>query len=224
MQSGNRYGFSAVSSIPASFHGRNAAVRRVAPDSGDQLKISPTKNMKPNITTPPQSIAHICAAFEVIEKSVADAEAAVITAKQACKDAKTDDGNTDPAKIYDRKAHAKKQLFILEAEAKRAAAKLEEAKPDFENSIGDLAAPLLDQLAKKRAHNAELLEKEFAPKTVPGDLRAKNAMSTFIACCKDVEVFDIAIGAIHQGLQRLPAHGAKVGGLTKALRHAESLI
>ena len=174
--------------------------------------------------TPTPSIMHICAAFEAIEKSVADAEAAVITAKQECKNAKTDDGNTDPAEIYDRKSRAKKQLFILEAEAKRAAAKLEEAKPEFENSIEGLAAPLLDQLTKKRAHNAELLEKEFAPKTVPGDQRAKNAMTSFIACCKDVEAFDIAIGAIYQGLQRLPAHGAKVSGLTKALRHAESLI
>lgn len=179
--------------------------------------------MTPTNQSTTLSLTQICESYEKIVKDAAATEAAVTVAQEEYKVAKIDDGTTEPAEIFDRKTAAKKKLFICEAEAKRAATRLEGATTDFDSTIESLAAPLLEDLTKVRNRNADQITKELEPKLAPGDLRV-SALHNFVTRCKGVVEFDMAIGSIWQGIERLSARGAQASGLIRALKHAESLL
>ena len=179
--------------------------------------------MKPTNQSTTLSLTQICEAHEKLVKDAAATEAAVNVATEEYKVAKIDDGKTDPAEIFDRKTAAKKKLFICEAEAKRAAARLEGAEADFNSTIESLAAPLLENLTNVRNCNAAKLTKELEPKLAPGDLRVP-ALANFVARCNGVVEFDVAIASIHNGVMRLEERGAQASGLIGALKQAERLI
>lgn len=175
--------------------------------------------------TPTKSaITQICESLEKIEREAAAAAAAVTAADEEYQIAKIDDGKTDPGEIFDRKTAAKKTLFIRQAEAKRVAAKAEAARFEFEKSIEALAEPLLVNLSKIRAGNAEQLTKELAPKLLHDSGYAVPALQNFVNACKGVKEFDDAIGNIQHGIGRLELHGAQSSGLITSLKHAERLV
>lgn len=173
------------------------------------------------LTTSP--IQQLCESLEKIAREASAADAAVTAASEEYKIAKIDDGETDPAEIFERKTAAKKKLFIRESEAKRAQSRLKTATSDFETSIENLTGPLLEDLAKIRDRNAAQLTKELAPKLPQNDL-AISTLKNFVGRCNGVMDFDIAIGSIHQGIQRLNTHGPQTSGLIRALKQAEILL
>jgi hypothetical protein len=181
-------------------------------------------NTESNMTSTKSAITHICESLEKIEREAAAAAAAVTTADEEYQIAKIDDGKTDPGEIFDRKTAAKKKLFVCQAEAKRAATKAEAAEFEFAKSIEALAEPLLANLAKIRAGNAERLTKELAPKLLHDSGYAGPVLKNFVDWSKGVREFDEAIGNIQNGIERMPVHGAQTSGLVRALKQAERLV
>lgn len=184
--------------------------------------------MKPTSTTPVPTITELCVSIEKIARESAAADTAVTTASEEYKIAKNDDGTTDPALIFDRKTAAKKKLFIAEAEAKRAAKRLESATAEFETAVGSLEAPLVEKLTKIRNQNAERLTGELVSKlpkanrTAPS--LATSALRDFVACCEGVWEYDTAIASIAHTAPRLESHGPQASGLIGALKRAEALL
>jgi hypothetical protein len=125
--------------------------------------------------------------------------------------------------ISDRKSEAKKKLFILEAEAKRTAARLETTRANFDQTVEELAAPILKSLTKTRDDNAKQLSNELAPKLRKDAGQAEAAMQSFIRCCNGVGDFDAAISSVEHNLQAARITGRRTG-LIQALQAAENLL